>query len=299
MKMSWINMVIQAQPENKYLPHVRERKKAFIYRPFRQTILIFFSSLMISSFFAPHKGYAQISANAQEVWPSIDAYLRLNQKWRLYGTAAVTRMESSSYADGALGFFVDYFTFPPGFVQKRVPDRMDSLPGKFLWLRGGLQYSATPPSSEDPFKESMLVTEANARFYLPWNMLLTAKNRFDWRFKNEEFNLRYRPRITVERDMRTEYLRFIAYGFLEYFGNFGNGQVDKLRTQFGVELMVTKRINYEIFWNHQFAHEPEVQSVDAFGMTLKIYMDLRDLKETKDFKKIFGKKDKSKTEEKQ
>jgi hypothetical protein len=133
----------------------------------------------------------------------------------------------------------------------------------------------------------MFVTEANARVYLPWKMLMTIKNRFDWRFKNEEFFLRYRPRIGIERDMRTEYLTFTANGFVEYYGNFGNGQVDKFRTQLGVEIRVTKRMNYEVFWNHQFAHQPEVQAVDAFGMTLKLYLDKSEFKEP-----IFKKKNK-------
>ncbi len=292
---------MQAQSENKFLFHfrkIRKRKEAFKYRPFRQTILVLFSSLMIFSFLGPQEGYAQISANAQELWPAIDAYLRLNQKWRLYATTAATKKESS-YADGAFGIFADYFTFPPGFVQRWKPQRTDSLPGKFLWLRFGSQYSATPPSSEDPFSEAMIVTEANGRFYLPATMLLTFKNRFDWQVKNDEFNLRYRPRLTVERDMRTQYLTFTGYGFFEYFANFGNAQVDRLRSQFGVELRVSRHFNYEIFWNHQFAHAPEVQEVDAFGMTLKIYYDKNDFKNTPRLKKWFGKKDKSKTEEKQ
>lgn len=240
--------------------------------------LIVISSLIWFCLINSFTGFSQLSSNAQEVWPSVDAYLKLNQKWRLYGTAAGTKNDGSSYADGALGFFADYFTTPLGYVQKWKPQRSDSLPGKFLWLRFGYQYSATPQSAEDPFKESVLVTEANSRFYLPYKMLLTYKNRLDWRFKNEEFNLRYRPRLMVERDMRTEFLTFTAYGFAEYFFNFGNGQVDKLRSQFGVELRVTKRMNYEVFWNHQFAHVPEVQEVDAFGMTLKIYMDKKDFK---------------------
>jgi hypothetical protein len=203
-------------------------------------------------------------------------------------------MEESSYADGAIGIFADYFIFPPALAQKWVPQRKDSLPGKFFWLRFGYQYSATPPSAEDPFKESMLVTESNSRFYLHHKMLLTVKNRFDWRFNNDDFNLRYRPRVTVERDMRTEYLTFTAYGFAEYFANFGNGQVDRLRSQLGVEFRVAKHMNYEIFWNHQFENAPEVKQVDAFGMALKFYYDKKDFKNTPRLKKLFGKKDKSK-----
>lgn len=235
------------------------------------------------------KTQAQLGKNSQEVWPSTDVYYRINQKFRLYATAAATRMEESSYSDGAIGLFVDYFTFPLTKIKLFRPNHADSLPGKFMWLRGGYQYSATPPSAEDPFKENMLVTEANARYYLPFDVLLTWKNRFDWRINNGEFSSRYRPRLMLEKDLRTEYLFFTANGFVEYFANFGNGSVNRLRTQFGVELRVTKRMNYEVFWNHQFANDPEIQQVDAFGMTLKFYLDKTDFKHKK--------KDKPKKEE--
>jgi hypothetical protein len=141
-----------------------------------------------------------------------------------------------------------------------------------LWLRGGYQYSATQPSAEDPFEESMIVTEANARFYVPCAMLPTVKNRFDWHIKNGDFNTRYRPRVMVEKDLHTEFLTFTASGFTEYYVNFGNPEVNRFRTQIGVEIRVFKNINYEVFWNHQVANQPEIQEVDAFGMTLKIYL---------------------------
>lgn len=213
---------------------------------------------------------AQLSRKSQEVWPSVDAYYKFNPRLRLYATASATKLDSSSYSDAAAGIFIDYFTFP---LFKKIPqNHTDSLPGKYMYLRAGYQYSATPPSSKDPFKENMVVTEINARYYLPFNVLFTWKNRFDWRVNNGDFKARYRPRIMLEKDLHTEYLSFTASGFAEYFANFDNSAVNKFKTQLGVEFRVTKKLNYEVFWNHQFAHEPEVQSVDAFGMTLKIYL---------------------------
>lgn len=223
---------------------------------------------------------AQLALKSQEVWPSIDVYYRINPRFRLYGTAGGTKLDESNYTDGAIGVFVDYFTFP--FTNILRSNHADSLPGKFIWLRGGYQYSATPPSAEDPFKESMFVTEGNMRFYLPYQTLLTFRNRFDWRFKNGDFNSRYRPKLALEKDLHTEFMTFTANGFAEYFINFGNNPVNRLRTQIGIEIRVTKHINYEVFWNHQFEHLPEIQSVDAFGMTLKLYLDRKD--------KIFKKK---------
>jgi hypothetical protein len=244
--------------------------------------------VLLVLFFSPLVSHAQLALSAQEIWPAVDAYYRINPKWRIYGTLAGTKLEESSYSDAAVGLFADYFAFPFGFANKVLPGRSDSLPGKFLWFRFGYQYSATPPSSEDPFKESMIVTEFNPRFYLPWTMLMTVKNRFDWRFNEGDFNIRYRPRLMIEKDLRTDYLFFTATTFAEYFLNFGNSSVNRLRVQLGVEIRVTKHINYEVYWNHQFANSPEVNEVDAFGMTLKVYLD------HKDTKSFFQKKKKKK-----
>jgi Protein of unknown function (DUF2490) len=220
--------------------------------------------------------YAQPSSKAQEVWPSVDVYYRLNPKMRLYATAAGTKKDESSYSDAAFGVFFDYFGYAFSPVKRIVRSgHADSLPGQYLWLRGGYQYSATPPSSEDPFKENMLVTEANSRFYLPFTVLMTIKNRFDWRSKNGEFNGRYRPRLMLEKDLHTEYMFFTVSAFGEYFLNFGNPDVNRFRTQLGVEFRVTKRFNYEVYWNHQFANQPEVPEVDAFGMTIKAYLQYK------------------------
>lgn len=216
---------------------------------------------------------AQLGSKSQEVWPALDVFFKINQKSRLYGTLSGTKLEESNYADGGVGLFYDYFTYPLKITSRFLPDRIDSLPGKFLWLRGGYQYSASPTEAENPFKEHTLVTEANARSYLPLNILLTIKNRFDWRFVDGDFKDRYRPRVMVERDLRTEYMFFTASLWVEYFAYFGNSPINRFRTQAGVEFRVTKHMNYEVYWNHQFASGTEVQENDAFGMSFKFYFN--------------------------
>lgn len=235
----------------------------------KRSILYSKCILTLVLMFKFNRADAQLALKSQEVWPSIDAYYRLNPAFRIYTTVSGTKLSESSYADGAFGIFLDYFTIPPRFHIPRAHN--DSLPGKFIWFRVGYQYSASPPSAEDPFRENMFVTEGNSRFYLPYNVMLTWKNRFDWRIKNGDFNVRYRPRIMFERDFKTEFLSFTGYAFAEYFVNFGQSSVNRFRTQVGIEIRVTKEINYEVFWNHQFQNQPEVPEVDAFGMTLKLY----------------------------
>jgi hypothetical protein len=219
---------------------------------------------------------AQLARTAQEVWPSIDVYYRMNPRWRFYATASGTKKESS-YADGAIGVFADYFGIKPTNLLRK--GHAEDLPGKFLWLRAGYQYSASPPSAADPFRENMFVTEANGRFYLPFDVLLTFKNRFDWRFSDQEFKGRYRPRLSFDKDLHTEFLFFTANALVEYYANFGNGAVNRFRTQMGFEFKVTRAVNYEVYWSHQFPNDPEIQVVDAFGMTLKVYMKSKQAKQ--------------------
>ncbi|WP_020527774.1 hypothetical protein [Flexithrix dorotheae] len=50
-----------------------------------------------------------------------------------------------------------------------------------------------------------------------------------------------------------------------------DGKLNRFRLQLGLEFKITKGINYKTFWNHQFANDPSIQRVNAFGMSLKFY----------------------------
>ncbi len=216
----------------------------------------------------PLASLGQLTAKTEEFWPELNVYYKFNDKFRLFGMVSGTKQQTS-YSEGAIGVFLDYFTYP--FIKFLRPHHNEDLPKKYLWLRAGYLYARSPPEAENPFTEHTLVTEANGRFDLGWDILMTVKNRFDWRFKSDDFFARYRPRIQVEKDFHTEYLFFAPYLWGEYFGNFGNSSINKFRTQLGVEIKVSRKIAYETYWNHQFANSPEVSNVDAYGMVLKFY----------------------------
>jgi hypothetical protein len=222
--------------------------------------------------------YAQLNTYAQEIWPSLDVYYRFNEKYRLYGTFSGTKQESN-YAEGTTGIFVDYFTKPLKMMEQLVPSRNDSLSDQFLWIRAGYQLSQKPPNAKDPFNEHTLVTEINGRVVIRYNILLTLKNRFDWRMHNGIFSVRYRPRLQFEKDMKTTFLTFRPSIWGEYFANIDNGTVNKFRIQAGVEFRVIRIMNYEVYWNHQFSNLPEVNDLDAMGMRLKFYLNRKRKKE--------------------
>ncbi|GAA0878266.1 hypothetical protein GCM10009119_12340 [Algoriphagus jejuensis] len=202
-----------------------------------------------------------------------------------------TKLDKTSYADGGVGIFYDHFTFPPRIAQKFLTHRNDSLPGKYLWLRMGYQFTNSSKSSEKDLNNHTIVTEVNSRTYLPAKFLGTLRNRVDWQFINEDFQVRYRPRIILERDFRTEYLFFTFRSFAEYFVYFGDPDSNRFRVQLGAEIKVARNLDYEIYWNHQFKYDHQPDAVDAFGMNLKFYF-VKGVR-VMEWEKIFPKKNKA------
>jgi hypothetical protein len=132
-------------------------------------------------------------------------------------------------------------------------------------------YAASPPSQEDDFREHTIVTEANHRFYLPDKWLLTNKNRLDWRVRDGQFTARYRPRLTIERDFNTGYATFTSYFYSEYFINFGQSNLNRLRLCVGNEFWLFHFLSFEIYYLHQFANQPDVGETNAVGLACKFY----------------------------
>ena len=141
----------------------------------------------------------------EEGWPELNVYYSFNEKWRLFGMYSATKIRTSDYTDGAAAIYLDYFAYS-ALRNKFSPQPRDSTRGYYLWLRAGYYYSSTPPKSVNPVKEHTIATESNSRFHLPGNILLTARNRFDWRTVNRDFKVHYRLKLTIEREMQTQFL---------------------------------------------------------------------------------------------
>jgi hypothetical protein len=227
----------------------------------------------------------------QEVWPEIDLFYKINSKVRFFALYTATKLENSQYADGVCGVYVDYFAMP-WFTEKILSKlQFDSTPGTFLWFRAGYAYSTTPAGSEDPVTEHTVVTEINPRFSLPFNIMLSGRNRFDWRIRNGEFMPRYRPKLNFEKDMHTAYMTFAPYLYGEYFWDFNNSDVSKFRLCGGVEVKVMKLLNFEWYYSHQFETKRGVNALDAIGLVLKVYLSHAGMKHPFP-KKPFSKKKK-------
>ena len=141
--------------------------------------------LALSAAFSPGAQAQQQESHAvKQFWPEADFYVPLNEKFRLFFLAAVTKAEETrENTEGQIGAHLDYH------VNKRVS------------LRTGYRYGFSLGGS-DPFKEHRIVFEQILRQPLPLEVLFTDRNREELRWVNGEFSGRYRNRVQLEREFK-------------------------------------------------------------------------------------------------
>jgi hypothetical protein len=226
------------------------------------------SILLIVLLFSSHLVLAQDSSVQKQIWPELEAYYRINERFRLYSLISGTR-SNSEYTDGTAGIYIDYFA-SPWLKGRNDTELSDSSKGYFWWFRTGYSYSDAPPSDKKKVV-NIFETETNNSFHLPEDIILQTRNRLDWRWVNGEFQPIYRPRAKFIRNLKTEYLTFNAYLWSEYFFYLNDNTQDRLRLTFGVEIKVLKFMDFETYYLHQFQNKQYVTPLNAIGLQFDFY----------------------------
>lgn len=220
---------------------------------------------------APAKAQDSLRAK-QELWPELDVYYKFNNQLRLNLQLAATRGRDFNYTDGSASIYGDYYLHSSFSKNQAGPD---STADYYLWLRAGYIFDASVANTKDQNKENIILTEANNRIHLPWQIMGEVQNRVDWRIGNNKLVVRYRPMLKVGRDFKTEYLTFNGYIYSEYFCNLGNSSTNRLRLCVGAEIKITRIFSFEVYWLQQFSHQPAVDEVSAAGISVKAYLKSR------------------------
>jgi hypothetical protein len=209
------------------------------------------------------------STQPRQVWPEVDIYYKMNDKFRLYSKFTSTRLNNAN-TDGSIGAYLDYFALP-WIRRKDIVHLNDTLRGRYLWFRTGYSYSQSPPGAAKVVDQSIIETTVNGLFYLPADILLTATGRIDWLFQNSTNDARFRPRLKFERNFRTDFLYFNFYFYGEYYFYFNEIRDNRFRFEVGYEVKVLKTLSLQTYYLHQFGNGEAVSSIDAFGLQANFY----------------------------
>ena len=214
---------------------------------------------------------AQEPATRKEFWPEIDLYITVKPKVRLYLTGTV----SKSVEDGELRNAQGY--------EGQIGVHVDYIPNKHVILRTGYRYGTSVGSNSEPFKEHRLLTEQTLRQLLPGDLLLSDRNREDFRFVNGDFSFRYRNRVTLERELPLFKGRTITpYVSAEIFYDTRYNTWNRNRWAVGVQqslrrgplrkmLLPKRQVILDLYYMRQNDSRSDIEHVNAIGAALTFY----------------------------
>ena len=214
---------------------------------------------------------AQEPTTSTEVWPEIDVYIKLKPKWRLFLMGTV----SKSVEDGELRH-ADAF-------ESQVGAHIDYIPNPHVMLRAGYRFGTSLGNDEDPFKEHRLLTEQTLRKMLPGDLLVSDRNREDFRFVDGDFSVRYRNRVTIEREFHLFRERTITpYVSGEIYYDTRSRAWNRNRESVGAQislrrgplrkmLLPDRQVILDLYYMRQNDSRSATRHVNALGAALAFY----------------------------
>jgi hypothetical protein len=210
------------------------------------------------------------SDSTSQFWPEVDLFIGLNARSRLYLVYSGTKKENlNTYADGQTGAYFDFWALPA--LRKDLRKRPDASLSRLLLVRTGYLYSR-PLNSSGAATEHMLTYEATARAPLPKSLLVSDRNRFDFRWVNGDFTWRYRNRLKLERTFQAGRFQLTPYAHGEIFYSPEKRSFTRLRYAAGMEWAITQRIVLEGYYLRQNDWGSVPQFVNAAGLAVQFYL---------------------------
>jgi hypothetical protein len=218
---------------------------------------------------------AVATASAQETddqfWPEFNVFVRLNEKARFYFLYSATRQDNlSEYADGQVGGYIDYYTMP--LLGRSVRHYTDAARNKSFMIRTGYMLDRTPPGNEETSITHMPTIEAHYRLYLPWKILMTDRNRMDFKITNGDYRPRYRNRLKAERTFKAGRFELNPYLHAEAFYDWHYNTFNRFRYSSGMEWSITRRVILESYYLRQRDAAPSKKFVNVLGVVLQFYL---------------------------
>jgi hypothetical protein len=205
---------------------------------------------------------------SKEFWPELDVYVKINEKVRLYFSAAGTR-ENGGSSEGDFGAHIDFHLKPlVALKQQNRPDHPDESKSKLLLLRTGFHYLP----KRDGANESRIVVDAIPRVPLKAGVVGVARGRVELRFIGSDFSWRYRHRIGLERTFSIRKYDITPYARAEFYYDRDLRKWSRTALTAGCVFPIRKRSEIEAYYEHQNRTETSPnRQLKAVGVQLNLY----------------------------
>ena len=214
------------------------------------------AALCLLAAWSPRLLEAQEDETRWEVWPEVDVWVQLDERWKLYFPVAMSRAREVDYLEGLVGANVDY----------RFNHHLSARIGyRYLW-------AISERDNPDQYQEHRPIAEVTVRVYPGLGITLLDRNRFDLRVINGETSWRYRNRLRAERPFPLASDRSLTpYAMLEAGYDSRYDEFNRLRLQAGAEYQFSRRAMLDTYYVHQRDDRSSVPRLNAIGLALNLF----------------------------
>ena len=142
---------------------------------------------------------------------------------------------------------------------------------KYLTLRAGYRYQTSLTNGHSA-SENRGILELTSRYLLPWQLLISDRNRGDFRFiEGQPFSTRYSNRLRLERDVKYGWFNCTPYVYDEIFYDTRYDRWTPNRYALGAEFPAGPHVVLEPYYLRQNGSHLNPPHINAFGFKLNLY----------------------------
>ena len=179
-------------------------------------------------------GSLDVSAAGWQFWPEAD--WRFPMKWdgQLVVNASLKQNQDSDEQELQVGSTI---RFPISTFEAAEAKSAEEKGRQYLTGGVGYRFITSLRAEGDDYREHRGILELTPRFYLPYGIVVSDRNRVDLRWiDGQDFSTRYRNRVTVEREFLLQGRAFSVYVSAEVFNDSRFEGWDRRRLDVGVRL---------------------------------------------------------------
>ncbi len=219
--------------------------------------------------------FAAIMARADDVekefWPEVNLFWKFHPNARLELMTQDARDRDTDYRDVEVAAYLDFYVrrFQP-LLFRRFTEEDDSRMQRMVLRIGYLEswsIGHTPNTVED-----RPLVQATVRWAFAQKLLLSSRNRLEFRFINGTYSWRFREQLKLERDFKIRRLAVTVYLSSEAFYDSRYDTVNRWRYTGGSVWQVQKWLGVEPYFTRQVTTTSTARDENAIGLTLQFYV---------------------------
>lgn len=220
---------------------------------------------------APFVGAAFVAAGSargedvsRELALGLDAFVKLDDRTRLYFLAARSAEKDGPGTEVEIGANIDFTLMPIG---RRWLLTEDWTRNRYVWMRAGYRVLR----NEAGRAERRPVAEFHARAEPAEALWLFSRLRYEHRDVAGTESWRFRVRLGAERELSLAGHAFVPYAHAEAFYDSRHDAWSRRRYEAGVEVTLDRNWRIEPYLARQRDDRPSPARVDSLGLNVKYY----------------------------